>query len=90
MESSGLRRDTALAMSHENVELVRAAIDAYNRGDRDAALKDAAPALEMDLSRALGPWRGIYGLEQIRGLWEELDEGWESIQIDPHEFIQGG
>ena len=77
-------------MSEENVEVVRAAVDAYNRGDRDAALKDAAPDFEMDLSRALGPQHGIYGLEQIQGFWREFDESWGSIQIDPHEFIEIG
>ena len=30
-------RDTARAMSQENVEVVRASIDAWNRGDLDAA-----------------------------------------------------
>jgi ketosteroid isomerase-like protein len=77
-------------MSEKNVELVRAAVDAYNRGDRDAALKDAAPDFEMDLSRALGPQHGIYGLEQIPGFWREFDESWKSIQIDPREFIEIG
>jgi ketosteroid isomerase-like protein len=77
-------------MSDENVEIVRAAIDAYNRGDRDAALKDATPDFEMDLSRALGPQHGVYGLEQLQGFWREFDEGWESIQIDPQEFIEIG
>ena len=35
-------RDTGRAMSQENVEMVKAAIDALNRKDLDAALKDAA------------------------------------------------
>jgi hypothetical protein len=38
MESATPQRDTAGAMSEENVEIVRAQIDAYNRGDYDAAL----------------------------------------------------
>ena len=45
-------------MSDENVEIVRAAIDAYNRGDGEGAFRDASPGLEYDLSRATGPWRG--------------------------------
>jgi ketosteroid isomerase-like protein len=35
--------------------IVRAAIDAWNRGDWDAVLKDAAPDFEFDLLRAVGP-----------------------------------
>ena len=53
-------------MSQENVEIVKAAIDAYNREDWDAMFKDAAPGAEMDFSRAVGPWRGVFGLDQIR------------------------
>ena len=45
-------------MSQENVEIVRGAIDAMNRGDWDAALKAAAPNFEFDLSRAVGPLHG--------------------------------
>jgi hypothetical protein len=38
-------------MSQENVEIVKAAIDAVNRGDWDAAFQDAAPGFEQDFSR---------------------------------------
>src|SRR4051812_16834912 len=36
----GLERDTAAAMSQENVEIVRRAIDAWSRRDLDHALRD--------------------------------------------------
>jgi hypothetical protein len=45
-------------MSEENVEMVRAGLDAYARGDWDIALRDAAPDFEFDMSRAIGPQRG--------------------------------
>jgi limonene-1,2-epoxide hydrolase len=45
-------------MSQENVEIVRAAIDAFNRGDVDAALKDVSPEFEFDQTRAVGLDRG--------------------------------
>jgi hypothetical protein len=35
-------------MSQENVEIVRAWYDAFNREDWDAMLKDAAPGFEVD------------------------------------------
>ena len=41
-------------MSQENVEIVRAMIDAANRGDWDAMIKDAAPGFVWDDSRAIG------------------------------------
>jgi len=77
-------------MSQENVEIVRAALEAFNRGDWDGALTNAAPDLELDLSRAAGPNRGVYKLGQIRGFWDDFVGTWESSRIEPHEFIETG
>ena len=77
-------------MSQENLEIVKAAYDAYNREDWDAAFKDAAPGAELDFSRAIGPWRGVFGLDQIRRVTQEFRETWESARMEPHEFIEAG
>ena len=77
-------------MSQENVEIVKANIDAYNREDWDAFLKDAAPGFEVDLSRAVGPWRGVFGLDQILRVLGEFRETWESARPEAHEFIEAG
>jgi ketosteroid isomerase-like protein len=77
-------------MSQENVEIVRAAIDAYNRGDLEASLKDADPGFELDLTRAAGPLHGVYGRDQMLRLWAEFAETWESVRIEPHAFIEAG
>ena len=77
-------------MSQENVEIVKAAIDAYNREDWDAFFKDVAPGIELDLSRAVGPWRGVFGLDQARRVLEEFRETWESARWEAHEFIEAG
>jgi ketosteroid isomerase-like protein len=77
-------------MSQENVEIVKAQIDAYNREDSDAFVKDAAPGFELDFSRAVGPWRGVFGLDQARRVVEEFRETWESDWVEPHEFIEAG
>src|SRR2546430_6535110 len=74
-------------MSQENVEIVGAFFEAYNREDFEAALKDAAPSFVLDFSRSLGPYRGVYGLDQIRGLFEEINSTFESVQFEAHEFI---
>src|SRR3954452_20602235 len=75
--------DTALSMSEENVEIVRAAIDAYNRGDWDAALKDAGPDFEFDLSRAIGPQHGVCRRNQVQQAWGEFADSWRSVRIEP-------
>ena len=77
-------------MSQENVEIVKAKYDAYNREDWDAAFKDAAPDFELDLSRAVGPWRGVFGFDQARQVMMEMRETWESARLEPHEFIEAG
>ena len=77
-------------MSEENVEIVRTVIDAYNRGDGEGAFRDASPGLEYDLSRATGPWRGTYGLDQARVIFEEFVGMWSSARAEPDEFIEAG
>jgi ketosteroid isomerase-like protein len=77
-------------ISEQNVEIVKASIDAVDRGDWDAAFQDAAPGFEYDFSRAVGPWRGVFGLDQVRRLWEEFAASWESFRVEPHEFIEVG
>jgi ketosteroid isomerase-like protein len=77
-------------MSQENVEIVRAAVDAYNRGDFDAAMKDAAPDFEFDFSRAVGPLHGVFRLDQMRRVWDEVREPWESVRIELDELIDAG
>jgi ketosteroid isomerase-like protein len=53
-------------MSQENLEIVRAAIDAYNRGDVDGAFKDVMPDFEYDQTRAVGIDRGVFNLDEFR------------------------
>jgi ketosteroid isomerase-like protein len=79
-------------MSQENVEIVRAMRDAYNRGDRDAALKDMSPDFELDMSRSMGlpQQRGIFKLDQLRQFWDELVETWESLRMEAEDFIEAG
>ena len=77
-------------MSQENIEVVRAAIDEYNRGDLDAALKVMHPDFELDWSRAMGTNQGVYGADQVRRFFDDFAETFESIRIEPHEFVEVG
>ena len=74
-------------MSQKNVEIARAAVDALNRGDWNAAVKDAAPDFELDLSRGMGPDAGVYEGGRAREWWDRFTESWESISFEPREFI---
>lgn len=90
LRPSTIGRDTRRAMSHENVEIVRAAVEAADRGDWDAMFKDAAPDFEVDLSRAVGPFQGVYSLAQIRAVLDEFSSTWESLRFEPPELIDAG
>ena len=75
-------------MSQENVEIIKAGIDAYNRGDWEAALGHMASDFELDFSRAIGPLHGVYRLDQIGRFQEDMGSVWESIWLEAHEFIE--
>jgi ketosteroid isomerase-like protein len=77
-------------MAQENVELVKAVIDAYNREDWDAVFRDIAPDAELDMSRAVGPTQGVFKPDQVRRVLVDFRENWESVRIEPHEFIEAG
>lgn len=78
-------------MSRENVEIVRRAIEAFNRGDLDAAGDDFHPEAEVDWSRSPGVEAGIYRGEQaIRRFWSTFGETFERVIFSPDEFIECG
>jgi ketosteroid isomerase-like protein len=77
-------------MSQANVATARAFLEAYNREEFDAALELGAPGLVLDFSRAIGPYRGVYGRNEIRGFLEELNATFESVRFEPLDFIDAG
>jgi ketosteroid isomerase-like protein len=77
-------------MSQENVATARAFLEAYNREEFDAALELGAPGLVLDFSRAIGPYRGVYRRNEIRGFLEELNATFESVRFEPRDFIDAG
>jgi|SRR5215211_3991965 len=71
-------------MSQENVELVRRASDAWNRGDYAAALESVAPEIEVEDNLG-GDLDGTY--EGIAGLQKYLASFWGSF-VDFHTEIE--
>jgi ketosteroid isomerase-like protein len=77
-------------MSQENVEMVRAALDAAGRNDWDALFQDMAPGFELDMSRAVGPLHGVFNLDHVRQALVDFAGHWKSVRVEPHEFIEAG
>ena len=76
-------------MSQENVEMIRAAMEAWNRGDWDEALKDAAPDFVLDNSSSAGEWRGVHkGAEQAKRMWEAFLDPWQGVRVEVSELIE--
>jgi ketosteroid isomerase-like protein len=77
-------------MSKENVEIFRATVDAWDRGDWQAALEYAAPDFEVDFSRALGPVHGVFKLDQMVAFLDEVFGQWEEVRFEIDEIIDAG
>lgn len=77
--------------SDGNIALVQAAIDAFNRADREALHALVSEDFVYDWSRSKGPMKGIYHGRE--GLDYVLDEQWqifEEFSMEAHEFIARG
>jgi ketosteroid isomerase-like protein len=72
-------------MSEENVDRVRRALDAYNRGDFDAAMEYTHPDIELVPA---GGQTAIKGASQFRA-WMEPD-AFESQVAEPRDFRTAG
>ncbi len=73
------------------MELARAAIDAFNRGDLEWLLERIDDDFEFDWTRSRGPLAAIY--RGPDGLTEFLREQWETFEsfaMEPSEFIDRG
>jgi ketosteroid isomerase-like protein len=77
-------------MERTNLEIVQAQIAAFNRDDAEAMLENVAPDFEFDMSRAVGPDNGVYGLDRMVSWNERIQESWESITIEPQQFLERG
>ena len=78
-------------MTQDNVEIVRRAIDGFNRWDFDVALRDAVPGATVDMSHSRGPDAGVYvGHDAIRRFWTDRTEPFERHAMVPEEFIPHG
>jgi ketosteroid isomerase-like protein len=75
-------------MSQENVEIVRAILDALNDGDAAGAFKYTAPGFEYDFSRSIGLQRGVSTGAEARRFWKEFASAWESSRWEVDEFIE--
>ena len=76
-------------MSQENVEIMRRASDAFNRGDVDGVLEGLDPEIEWHplLQVLFGGEATVYrGHEGTREFQRDLDEAFTELQVKQSEF----
>ena len=77
-------------MSRENVEVVRRAYEATNRGDYDTVESLFHPEIEFH-TFGRSPEAGVYrGKEAVRGYNENLFQQFDSIRFEMRELMDAG
>ena len=75
-------------MSQENVEVVRAVLDAQRRGDWGAFPDLYDPEIEWeDVSGLWGDWGTRRGFEDVQAAWMAWFEAFEHVEFDIEEIL---
>jgi ketosteroid isomerase-like protein len=77
-------------MTDANVEIVRSAYDAFNRGDLEAGARVFDASIEWRTPANFpeaGTWRGE---EEVRRGFAELTEPWDDLHADVQDLIPAG
>jgi ketosteroid isomerase-like protein len=77
-------------MTQEKVEIVRAAFDAWNRGDHEMLLELWDEAAEFYPLRAQLEGRAYHGRDGLRCFIVELAEDWEDVRFKVDEVREAG
>jgi ketosteroid isomerase-like protein len=78
-------------MSQENVEIVRAFVEAFNARDMEALLELCDPEVEVDWSRSRGLEARVYvGREAVRAFFNTFSQTFDRVIVSPDEFIECG
>ena len=77
-------------MSQENVESLRRAVDAFNRGDIDAMLQEFDPDVEWHPAMQVfleGETAAVYrGHAGVRAMLQDFDDAFDEMRIEASEF----
>jgi ketosteroid isomerase-like protein len=76
-------------MSQENVDKARNFIEAYNRRDFDAALKDFDPDIDWVLPDRQSSDSGR-GTAAVLRFFEDIEETFDDLWLEAQEYVDGG
>jgi uncharacterized protein len=83
-------RDTARAMSQENVEIVRRGYEAFDRGDIQTVLSLMDSEIETRVDRAFPEWEPFYGRDGFMSFLQAWLEPWETYRVQVDKLIDAG
>jgi ketosteroid isomerase-like protein len=76
------------AMSQENIEQLRAAMEAFNRTG-EIVTEHLAPDFEMHQASSIVDTAGVFqGPESLHSALRELEESFENLQFEPERFLK--
>ena len=87
-KSASHPRDTARAMSQENIDLVRSHYEAYNRQDLEATLAPLHDDIEIDLSATAIPETETSGTRPVAAVFTDQWKTSGAIEQRPQEFVE--
>ena len=74
-------------MSEENVQIVRAWIDAFNRGGIEEIMRYLDPEIEWTTAITYLKAGTYHGHEGVRKWMQGAFADWESLRVEPESFI---
>jgi ketosteroid isomerase-like protein len=77
-------------MSQENAQLVREAVEAFNRGDLEAALGRMHPDIEWQTLGAFPDGRTYRGRGQVREFWDDWQETFRGFRLHLEDCVEMG
>jgi ketosteroid isomerase-like protein len=78
-------------MSEQNVEMVRRAFEAFNRGNTDAVVADMAPDVEYVATGTIPGFGGVFrGAEEYKRFIGWVSDEFDDARVEPNEFIDAG
>jgi uncharacterized protein len=77
-------------MSAENVETVRAAYEAFGRGDLETVAGHFAQDVEWETPDSVPLGGLVKGRDAVIGNFAQLPSYWSSFSVEPQEYIDAG
>jgi ketosteroid isomerase-like protein len=77
-------------MPDREMDNLRAAYDAFGRGDIDALLGRLSPTIDWDATKAIAHTGRFRGHEGVREYVSTLAGTWEDFRLEAEEFVKGG